>query len=126
MTTRLVLLGALAVVAFTAGCTADAEERRHVTLAELPGAGRNAGGVWESAPWTGTSWVSYTGHLTLQVDHGLGDRPNAVLTYLAFDPSGAGSGLAAGDLARVIDVTDTSVTIRNDTDGDYFVRLVLE
>ena len=120
----LALLGAAGWLA--AGCTARADEFRHVTLAELPSRSTNAAGVWESAPWTGATWVGYPGHVTLRVDHDLGRRPAAVLVYLAFDAAGTGPALSAGDLARVVEVADDHVTIRNDTDGDYFVRLVLE
>lgn len=122
----LAAIGALVLLA--AGCTARADEFRHVALAdpELAAHSTSAAGVWESAPWTGTNWMPYAGHLTLQIDHDLGHRPNAVLVYLAFDATGSGSALSAGDLARVVEVTDDHVTIRNDTAGDYFVRLVLE
>lgn len=118
----------LAAVVLGAGCTARADEFRHVVLTDPALAARstNAEGVWESAPWTGATWMPYQGHLTLQVDHDLGRRPSAVLVYLAFDAAGTGSALSAGDLARVVDVTADHVTIRNDTAGDYYVRLVLE
>ncbi len=120
----LVAVGGAGLLA--AGCTAQAEETIHVPLSDLPAHARNpAPDVWESSPWTGASWMRYPGHVTLIVDHDLGRRPTAVLVYLAFDSSGGGSALSAGDLARIVEVTGDHVTIRNDTDGEYFVRLVL-
>lgn len=92
--------------------------------------------VWQSAPWEGAAWIPYPGRATIQVSHTLGRVPRQVLVYLAFQeiPFDAGPGpgegdtppaLAAGDLARVVDVTATTVTVWNDTNGAFFARIVL-
>ncbi len=87
-------------------------------------------GVWESAPWEGASWLPFPGQVQLRVAHGLGRVPRVVLVYLTFRevPLGgdveAPPALAAGDLARVIEVTDTTITVWNDTNGNYFARVV--
>jgi hypothetical protein len=85
-----------------------------------------ASGAWESMPWTGTDWLPYGPRAQLQVTHGLGRLPRTVLVYLAFDELGSDPACAAGDLARVIEVTDTTVTVWNDTNGIYFARIVVQ
>lgn len=119
------LLGCTAL----AGCEAHADEHRLVDTL-LCAETDAVTGVWQSAPWPPAegdcAWLPYEGRLTLEVRHGLGRVPKAVLVYLAFDPSGGGGALSAGDTAHVQAVTADTVTIRNDTEGDYFVRIVLQ
>jgi hypothetical protein len=83
-------------------------------------------GTWESVPWTGADWLPYGPRAQLQVTHGLGRLPRTVQVYLAFDELGSDPASAAGDLARVIEVTDTTVTVWNDTNGVYFARIVVQ
>lgn len=84
-------------------------------------------GSWQSAPWDpGTvGWIPYPPRAQIQLEHGLGRVPPLVVVYLSFERSGASPALAAGDLARVVDVDASTVTIWNDTNGSYFVRVVL-
>lgn len=84
-------------------------------------------GSWESAPWVPgeMGWIPYPGRGQIQVEHGLGRVPRTVLVYLSFDRTGASPGLAAGDLARLIDADETTVTVWNDTNGSYFARVVV-
>jgi hypothetical protein len=91
---------------------------------ELASASVSAEGIWESGPWTGTPWIPFPGRITMQLEHTLGRTPRVVLVYLAFDDEGTDPALAAGDLARVADVTDTTVTVHNDTSATFFVRVV--
>lgn len=87
----------------------------------------NAGvrdGVWESGPWEGVPWIPFPGRVTIEFEHSLGRAPTVVLVYLAFDPEGTDAALAAGELARVVEVTDGTLTIRNDTNAGFFVRVV--
>lgn len=110
-----------------AGC-GDASAQEHVVigLADLPpSAGLDPTGEgWQSVGWDG-EWHRYPGDVTLEIAHELGREPTAVLVYISFDPDGDGAGLAAGDLARIVEVTETTVTIRNGTDADMFCRVVL-
>ncbi len=109
------------------GCgNAHADERVELSETDLPGASLDARGVWESVPLSGTAWNSYPGRATLVFPHQLGRVPRIVQVFLAFDESGRGAGLAAGDLARVMAATDQAIEIKNDTDGDYFVRVVVQ
>lgn len=87
---------------------------------------------WESVPWRDEAhpevvrpWIPYPGHVQLQVHHEQGRIPRAVLVYLSFVENGQNPALAAGDLARVVDVNEEFVTVWNDTNGAYFARVVL-
>lgn len=86
---------------------------------------------WESAPWASddptmaTAWIPYQPRSLIHITHPLGREPVGVLVYLSFVQEGSSPALAAGDLARVVDATDTDVTVWNDTAGTYFVRVVI-
>jgi hypothetical protein len=84
-------------------------------------------GSWESAPWApgATGWLPYPPRGQIQLEHALGRAPRVVLVYISFERSGTTPALAAGDLARVVDVDESTVTIWNDTNGSYFARVVL-
>jgi hypothetical protein len=118
-----------ALLAFaSAGCNgAAAEERITVTLADLPpSAGPGAGDTWQSVGFTAEAWQPYPGATVLDLEHGLGRVPQAVLVYLSFEPTGAAASLAAGDLAQIVEVDETRVVVRNRTNADLFCRIVLE
>lgn len=88
------------------------------------------GGVvesWESAPWMpqDVGWIPYPGHVQLDIEHGLGREPQGVLVYLSFTPDGRNPGLAAGDLAQLRAVDETHVVVWNNTNGDYYARVVV-
>lgn len=83
-------------------------------------------GSWQSAPWSGIDWIPYPPRGQIQVEHALGRVPTTVMIYLSFDPDGSTPALAAGDLARVVDVDASTVTVWNDTNGRYFARVVVQ
>lgn len=112
----------------SAGCEgADAQERIVLGPGDLPAsAGVQPGAdAWQSVAWGGDRWQPYPGEATVQFSHDLGRMPVSVLVYVAFDEAGRGAALAAGDLAHMVEVTETTVTIRNDTEADLFCRLTL-
>lgn len=116
-------------VAAMAGCgrpPADPLVIYPSTAPELASAAVDATGQWSSCPWTGVSWLRYPPRGQIQVEHALGRIPARVNVYLAFDAAGTAPALAAGDLARVVDVDESTVTIWNDTNGAYFARVVIE
>lgn len=82
---------------------------------------------WATAPLDGEddAWIAYPGNIQLDISHGLGRAPNGVLVYLAFTPDGRFPALAAGDLARIIEVDASHVVVANGTNGDYFARVVV-
>ncbi|MBX7192651.1 MAG: hypothetical protein K1X94_11365 [Sandaracinaceae bacterium] len=87
-------------------------------------------GSWQSAPWGDTAgtvtWLPYPPRGQIQIEHGLGRVPSTVLVYLSFDEHGSSPALAAGDLARVLEVDATTVTLWNATNGSYFARVVVQ
>jgi hypothetical protein len=91
---------------------------------ELAAASVTPEGVWESCPWAGSPWLPYPGRASVQVEHSLGYAPPRVLVYLSFEASGADPALAAGDLARVVEVDATTLLVRSDTSAFFFARIV--
>lgn len=89
---------------------------------------RTDSGAWESGPWRGDDacpWLSYPGKTALEIPHDLGYEPSAVLPYVSFARTGEEATLGAGDVARVIDVNDETVTVGNATNQKLFLRVVL-
>lgn len=80
---------------------------------------------WSSTPWNGQPWIPYPGRAVLDIDHPLDRVPHGVLVYVSFTEDGLNPGLAAGDLAQVREMTADRVVIWNNTNGAYFVRVVL-
>ena len=83
---------------------------------------------WESSSWPpdeACPWLVFEGRTSVRVPHTLGRRPREVSIYLSFEPNGRSGALAAGDLSRILEVTETQVTLRNDTNEDFFVKVVL-
>ena len=73
------------------------------------------------------TWLEYPkGNVLLEVEHSLTRAPTSVLVYVSFDRRGCASTLAAGDATQVIEATDRTVMLRNNTDQDFFARIVLQ
>ncbi len=85
--------------------------------------------VWESNPWTSDvpecGYLSYEGRTTYRIQHDLGRVPRSVDLYVSFAADGASVAPPAGDMSRIVGVTDTFVEIRNQTNEDFFLRVVL-
>lgn len=111
---------------FFSGCALPTGDtvRYSVGDPELESASVSAEGVWESAPLEGVPWIPFTGRLTVELEHTLGHRPRIIQVYLAFDVDGTDPGLAAGDLARIVQADEEIVAILNDTNAEYFMRVV--
>jgi hypothetical protein len=120
---------AVFVALAVSGCDdpeADVEIR--IDPADLPCAGPDGNGGWESVPWSepGCDWLPYPGRTALQVPHDLGRRPSVVLPYLSFYEDGDEPALSFGDTARISEVTETTVTVANTTNAHFFLRLALQ
>lgn len=121
------------IAAVASGCDgARADELRTIALADLPGQRFDeVRCVWQSAPWTGTDWLSYPGRVTLDMEHGARDcgsggaEPADVTVYLSFDREGRFASQGAGDPVVIESVTASRVVIKNNTNQDYFVRVVV-
>ena len=121
----------LLVAAATSGaCTGSGAVRsvRRAAPEELCPA-RLPGDRWQSAPWAGApdgcAWLRLGARQAVEVPHGLGRVPAAVLVYVSFEPSGQDGVLAAGDVARVVAVGERSVTVGNATEQPFYARIVL-
>lgn len=119
----------IAAVLALGACGSDTDEVVDVALGDLACEMTNAGS-WESAPLPPASetcsWLRFEGKTSYEIEHGLGAAPVLLFGYIAFDPSGVGASLAVGDTLVVLAADDTSVLIRNRTNQDFFLRLVLE
>ncbi len=121
------------VLMLSTGCSGVDPSFDALALADLPCQQRlNGGDLWESAPWfdsVGSTdncpWFDYDGRLTLDVAHDLGRVPASIQLYVSFSSSGESAALVAGDLLRIVDVSDSVVVIKNDSNQDFFGRLVL-
>lgn len=112
------------------GCGGPIAPTAQVTLTpsspELSQSGVDAEtGIWESAPFSGSTWFVYPPRTQVLVPHTLGYLPRDVRVFLSFEPSGRNAAVAAGDLARITEVTPTSVTIWNDTQTNFYARVAL-
>ncbi len=86
-------------------------------------------GSWESAPWRQSEdsrWLPYPSRGQLQLEHNLGRTPQNIIVYLAFERTGEAPAQASGNLARIVDADETTLTIWNDTNGNYFARVVAQ
>lgn len=112
------------------GCGSEAQAQEPIQVS--PECPRAEGAAWESAPWPGESgsascgWQSFEGRQTYVVTHNRGTVPIVVLPYLSFHPDGRSSAPSAGDMTRIIAVDETSITLRNNTNENFFLKLVLQ
>jgi hypothetical protein len=122
---------ALALLAVTHGCTAEASEMRTLELDDegLAYADQSESGQWQSAPWNGRPWLSLKANMALRIAHPLGRTPAVVLPYISFSQDADGrtssATLAAGTVAEIVDVDDEFVTVENRTQADFYLRVVL-
>ena len=112
------------------GCrNAEAGDTELVSLVQLPCHELDAG-VWESAPLPPATpvcnWLKFDDSSTYQIFHDLGRTPRVVLGYIAFEESGSGASLGSGDTFLLRDSDDRSITVRNGTQQDFYLRLVLQ
>lgn len=133
----LVVAGTAALLAASnvalTGCTAEAAELREVPSDDplLSEATTDDLGAWTSAPTTRAAWIPYVGRGSVQVAHGLGRVPTSVEAYLSGDSDDSdaerprSSFLGAGNIVTITDVDADTVTLKNNTPGDFYLRLVV-
>lgn len=84
--------------------------------------------AWESAGWppdTRCDWLPFDGRTTVDLSHDLGRTPRSVDIYISFDPDGALSTPASGDVARILGVGPDTIQLRNAQNQDFFLKVVL-
>lgn len=126
---RLLTLGLLSLVpASQSGCgDASAQTTERVNAADLPCADFDPTiEEWESAGWFGDTcpWIEFTPRTSFEVEHPLGRVPKSVLIYISFSSDGASSTLASGDSGLIVGATSETVTVRNNTEQRFYLRLV--
>ena len=86
------------------------------------------GDAWESNPWTsavaGCGYLEYDGETTYRIAHTLGRVPRSVDLYVSFSAAGDSVAPPAGDMARIQEVSDTHIEVRNQTEAQFFLRVV--
>jgi hypothetical protein len=117
-------------LALLAGCQNADPSKRTVVLEDLEHASI-VNGLWQSAEWD-TPWLSFPAKQAVTVEHALGVAPRLVQVYVSFSSDDCDRDvdttalLASGTLARISSVNAESVTVRNDTQEAYCLRLVLQ
>lgn len=87
----------------------------------------NGAAVYETSPTDGP-FIPFEGGTNWHIPHHLGRTPTSVAVTLAFNErplTSGGSAQAAGNQAVVLMANDQDVVVRNDTCGDYWVRVVV-
>ena len=109
------------------GCGTDGSDNVvEISTSDLPpSAGTDTAGHWQSSDWD-AGWIAYEAETSLRIEHPLGRRPSSVLVYISFSPDGHAAGMAVGDSARIIAITETHVTIQNALRENFFARVVLQ
>lgn len=84
--------------------------------------------AWESAGWPPDircDWLPFDARTTVEIPHDLGRAPRSVEIYISFEADGSMSTPASGDAARIVAVDDVSAQLRNATNQDFFLKVVL-
>jgi len=127
MTIRLAILALLPLAAACGDAAALDPLELESTCAETQLLGGEIA-AWESAGWPPDprcDWLPFDGRRTVELSHGLGRTPADIAIYLAFEPDGRMGAPAAGDLARILAADETTVHLRNETNQDFFLKVVL-
>ncbi len=111
------------------GCDSPRDLAEPVPSVALPCASM-VGDSWESVGWppapSTCDWFDYRRSTTFEFSHPLGAAPTIVIGYIAFEPDGSFSTVASGDTFLIEEVTADSITVRNGTDQNFYLRLVLQ
>lgn len=129
--TKTVGLAVLGVLLTACGNPCGDPEDRLVTLDELPCNMTNADGVWESHPWPPIDdeqcyWLEFRGCSEYQIEHPLGRIPTLVVGYTSFDQDGGFATVGSGNSFVIEEASESTVTIRNDQNQLFYLKLVLE
>lgn len=123
------LLGTLFLGGTSCG-DASAQDPIDVFAEDLPCASA-AGESWESAEWppfesAECRWMEFDGRRTYRIAHPLGRRPQGIQLFLSFNEDGRDAAPSAGDPTRIIAVNDDTLVLRNGSNQDFFLKVVLQ
>ena len=101
-----------------------------VSLEDLPCQSVDEVGIWQSAPPADFAvgdcqWFRFRANTTYVFDHPLDRIPSMVLPDIAFAPDGVGATLASGNEFLQLARTETTVTLRNGQNQEFWLRLAL-
>lgn len=101
-----------------------------MSLNDLPCHSTSEVGVWQSAPAPPLAvdecaWLFFAGNTTYVFEHELGRVPTIVIGYIAFEADGLGATVASGNSLVEAGREETSITIKNTQNQDFFLQLVL-
>ncbi len=113
----------LALAALLAGCPTATGGSVELTLEG--GTLVDGGGVWTSTTSWSSDFFEIAADQTATVLHGLGRVPVLIQIYVAFPESPVRVGIASGNLAEIVAVTDTAISIHNFTGTLYVYKIVL-
>ncbi len=128
---RLRRISVVALLALAAGCGDSGGDTIEVSLADLPCQMQSAQGIWESAPLPPITdeqclWFLFRANNTYVFEHPLERVPFEVTGYIAFNSNGTASTIASGNAFLVDAADDSTITLRNGQNQDFWLRLVLE
>ncbi len=128
---RLRRISVVALLALAAGCGDSGGDTIAVSLADLPCQMQSAQGIWESAPLPPITdeqclWFLFRANNTYVFEHPLERVPFEVTGYIAFNSNGTASTIASGNAFLVDAADDSTITLRNGQNQDFWLRLVLE
>lgn len=125
------LASLVAIVALVWGCGESGGETIEVSLDDLPCERETEDGQWESHPWPpleddACRWFPFSANNTYVFEHPLGRVPTLVVGYIAFGSDGVGATVASGNVLLVNGADASTVTLKNDQNQDFSLRLVLQ
>ncbi len=125
------LASLLAILALVWGCGMPGGETIEVSLDELPCESEPTPGLWESHPPPPLTddacrWFPFNANNTYIFEHPLGRVPTLVVGYIAFGSDGEGATIGSGNVFLVNAQDASTVTVKNDQNQDFSLRLVLQ
>lgn len=104
------------------GCKTSCDDAVDSTPKTFDGGMIDASGTsYQSAPWSGP-FLEFPPSRVYEVRHHLRSTPFIVVPYVAFGSTGEAA-LAAGDLAPITDVNETSFRVTNTTCETFYLRV---
>lgn len=123
---RALFAAVVALAAGSLGCDASAlscdralEANPYIAYRE----GTVENGVYMSSPWDG-ELLYFPGGMHYAIEHQLGGEPRWITSYLSFDERGTAGGSvaqSAGNQVVILDVSETTIKLANDSCVDYWL-----
>jgi hypothetical protein len=122
ITSALYVAGCSVINSIGPNCDRSAGSNEPVKYTE----GTTENGVYMSSPWAG-ELLWFPGGMRYELQHGLGETPHFVETWLSFDQCGTKNstvGSATGNQAEVREIDQDKLVIVNGSCSDYWLLVV--